>query len=503
MGRVTRLCAAALVTAAVSVLAFRPEPVAASFPGANGKLAFASNRDGNYEIYAMEPDASDQTRLTNDPAVDIAPAWSPDGRSLAFTSERDGNPEIYAMAADGSDVRRLTTDPAADSTPKWSADGKQIAFTSARAGDEDVFVMAADSGDPRRLTQAPGLDRSPAWSPSGGQIAFESGRDGNVEIYVMSADGGGQTRLTRSAASDVSPTWSPDGKRIAFASDRDGNFELYAMDADGSNQRRLTRNVAADLDPTWSPDGSQIAFTSRRDGNTEIYVMNADGSAQTRLTTNETEDTTADWQSVALPPPVVTGALFHAVWRESTLRGAVVVEGQVATPVAVRLALTQGGRVRASWRLELDAGPFAQALALPTTLLPGGYLLQVTPEASPGAYPPQTIPLELEAPREGVVRVAYASASPGGIPLRRFPFGTTVVFAQFRFAALPRPGAVLSVSWSRPGGRLAGPPRRKRAADLVVAFVRSRGNAPLPRGPWKCVIRAGPTVVKRLAFRIR
>src|SRR5687767_4151276 len=81
--------------------------VNAAFPGANGKIAFSSFRDGNQEIYVMNPDGSGQTRLTDNPADDGAPAWSPDGTKIAFTSNRDGNYEIY-----NDERRRLRSDPA-------------------------------------------------------------------------------------------------------------------------------------------------------------------------------------------------------------------------------------------------------------------------------------------------------------------------------------------------------------------------------------------------------
>ncbi|MEJ7862325.1 MAG: Calx-beta domain-containing protein, partial [Pyrinomonadaceae bacterium] len=209
----------------------------------SGKIAFTSVRDGNEEIYAMNADGSEQTRLTNNAAADGSPAFSPDGSKIAFASDRDGNAEIYVMNADGSGQTRLTNNAAGD-----------------------VY---------------------PAFSPDGSKIAFSSSRDGNFEIYVMNADGSGQTRLTNNAQTDYDPAFSPDGSKIAFTSARDGNDEIYVMNADGSGQTRLTNNAQTDYQPAFSPDGSKIAFASARDGgNAEIYVMNADGSGQTRLTNN-------------------------------------------------------------------------------------------------------------------------------------------------------------------------------------------------------------------------
>ena len=77
----------------------------AAFPGAKGKIAFATVRDGNAEIYVMNPDGSGQTNLTNNPAEDSTPAWSADGAKIAFARDRTGNSHIYAMNADGSEQR--------------------------------------------------------------------------------------------------------------------------------------------------------------------------------------------------------------------------------------------------------------------------------------------------------------------------------------------------------------------------------------------------------------
>src|SRR5207247_2169605 len=96
-----------------------------AFPGLNGKIVFVSDRDGgNLEIYVMNADGSNQTRLTNNPAVDREPAWSPDGTQIVFWSNRDGDREIYKMNADGSSQTRLTYNSASDRSPSWTSDGK-------------------------------------------------------------------------------------------------------------------------------------------------------------------------------------------------------------------------------------------------------------------------------------------------------------------------------------------------------------------------------------------
>jgi Tol biopolymer transport system component len=173
--------ATVLATVAALLLA---APASASFPGKNGKIAFGSFRDGNWDIWTMNPDGSAQTRLTTNLSVDLQPAWSPDGSKIAFLSQRDStgtecdhfdgticgvNNEIYVMNADGTGLRRLTDFPSGE--PAWSPDGLKIA-----CGGES--------------------------EPTGGGV------------FIANADGSGLTNLV--AAGGGGPVWSPDGKKIAF-----------------------------------------------------------------------------------------------------------------------------------------------------------------------------------------------------------------------------------------------------------------------------------------------
>jgi len=275
-----------------------------------GKIAFTSYRNGgnNAEIYVINADGTDETRLTNNPSIDYQPTWSPDGSKIAFSSNRDGNTEIYVMNADGTGQTRLTYDSSHDYYPAWSPDGSKIVFSHfVNDYSYEIYVMNADGTGQTRLTNNPSIDYQPTWSPDGSKIAFSSNRDGDTEIYVMNADGTGQTRLTDTVSENHGgecPTWSPNGSKIAFSSYFDGMSEIYVMNADGTGQTRLTNNPSSDYQPTWSPDGSKIAFSSNRLGITLIYVMNADGTGQTPLTYDSSREPTWSLGSITTAPDI-------------------------------------------------------------------------------------------------------------------------------------------------------------------------------------------------------
>lgn len=295
-------------TPAATATVTSPPP---STDSVSGLIAFYSERDGNAEIYTMHADGSGLQRLTDTPADDMTSDWSPDGTKLVFVSDRDDpnphkcfpkcNYEVYIMNADGSEQQRLTDTPAAEHHPVWSPNGSQIAFVSERDGNQEIYVMNADGSNPQRLTNNPAEDMRPSWSPGGKQMAFNSTRDGNWDIYVMQADGNEQRPLTTSPAWEFFPTWSPDGKYIAFfvcdPQCRPNKQDIYVVNADGSNVQRLTNTPSVvDEDPAWSPDGKHIVFQSDRDGNFEIYTMDADGGNAQRLTNNRGGDYWPAWQ---------------------------------------------------------------------------------------------------------------------------------------------------------------------------------------------------------------
>jgi TolB protein len=294
-------CLRATVAAAAAVCL-----VAASGCGGSGspgtEILFVSTRDGDYAVYGMNADGSDQGRLTDEqgdtstPAgttFQIDPDFSADGARIAFASARSGSLDVYVMDADGSDTRRLTTTRGNQSQPSWSPDGSRIAYQSDQDADH-IYLMSADGTGAHRVTNDPAPETEPAWSPDGRWIAYSRRLPGSEirELWLVRPDGSGRRRLTARAQSAYEPAWSPDGRTIAFASKPEtGRYEIFAVGVDGKRLRRITFSNEDAFEPAWSPDGKTIAFS--RGGS--IVTVDATGRHPTVLTGPETNDSSPDW----------------------------------------------------------------------------------------------------------------------------------------------------------------------------------------------------------------
>jgi TolB protein len=288
----------AALAIALSVAGCRGE-----FDPPEGRIAFVSKRDGDHEIYVMNSDGSEVSRLTNSPGPDQGPVWSPDGRRIAFESFRDGGKRIFVMNADGTAQTNVSHSLDSTAGVAWSPDGTQIAFTSlSTSRRQQIWIVNSDGSGGRPLT---GLEdeRSPTWSPDGRRIAFIAARgvvQGSVrfDLYVVNADGSGRSLLASLDDSVFNPAWSPDGKRVAFDGGLfDSHINIYTINADGTGLKALTDNepgsYRVDLSPRWSPNGKYILFDSPL-GGSATFVMDADGSNQRRLNTG-TPAFSASW----------------------------------------------------------------------------------------------------------------------------------------------------------------------------------------------------------------
>lgn len=173
-------------------------------------LAVVLSADGNAsEVYRVRPDGSNLVSLSKNRAIDVAPAWSPDGRRLAFVSDRTGAPQIYLMNADGSNQRRLSFQGSYNAHPAWSPDGRWIAYESRIGGQFDIWLIDPEGTVNVPLVQHPRSDETPSWAPNSRKLAFSSRRRGRADIYVIDVNGDNLRRLTQGAGDNTAPSWGP------------------------------------------------------------------------------------------------------------------------------------------------------------------------------------------------------------------------------------------------------------------------------------------------------
>ena len=235
------------------------------------------------------------------PAAVMVAGW----HKIVFVSSRDGTAEIYVMDADGANPTRLTNNGDYEGDPVFSPDGTKIAFEAFASTDYEIYVMNADGSGAANITNNAAEDRLPKWKPDGSRIAFQSNRDG-AAVYLMSPTGTNLVSLTPPTAGDYGPAWSPDGSKLVFSRNTGtpATSGLYVTDHfDGTHQSLLTQDATM---PAWSPEGDRIVFMTGRDFNPELYLMDADGSNHVRLTNDDAigaptyEDWFPDWQPAAV-----------------------------------------------------------------------------------------------------------------------------------------------------------------------------------------------------------
>ena len=230
------------------------------------KIAFTSNRHdrNNWDIYVMDVNGSNLTRLTATFGLDTEPVFSPSGTHIAFASERSGNLDIWVMEANGNNPVRITTNALEDIEPAYSPDGSLIAFSRVLSDHEkDLFVIDADGTDERQLTNVPGEDHDGTFSPSGTQLVITSERAGTNpfgDVFkIRLSDGGAVANLTSSLATGGGdPAWSPDGSQVAFFKSAlpilTAPQQLWVMSSNGTNHQRLDNEHdlgILNIHPNW------------------------------------------------------------------------------------------------------------------------------------------------------------------------------------------------------------------------------------------------------------
>jgi Tol biopolymer transport system component len=297
--RAAMKCRRSLWVAALGAMAIVcPSTVVTATNGDQGKIVFASDRTGSWQIYSMNPDGSDQVQIIDLAPTDddgLAPAISPDGHQIIFNYNSGLGPDLYVVNVDGTELQALTQDHQSF-FGRWSPDGKKIAFTTASSrGTAVIAVMRADGTGKRKiLTTDLWQSVAPIYTPDGKQIVFQSQIGGFVSaVWVMNSDGSHPHRLTAPALKGAASAVSPDGKHILLINNLNSPAALpnenFVMSLNGGGLKRLAplASFHHDLGANYSPDGDKVSLYTDRFSNDiteftygtfDIVTMNVDGT---------------------------------------------------------------------------------------------------------------------------------------------------------------------------------------------------------------------------------
>ena len=304
------------------------------------KILFTSARDGNYEIYSMNPDGSEKVNITQHRANDMSAVWSPTGEQILFVSDRDGNRffedrDLYLMNPNGSNVRRVFKRKieARRLSPAWSPDGKQIAYRHSDfnvGGTNGTYIATLGEQEEERI----GNYGSPAWSPDGTEIACRGIEATGSWLILFNVRTQKHERILpkKTLQFQAGPSWSAAGDKIAFTGnkhripailDRDlhnawaDKDTIFIVNRDGTGLKQL---IEEDGPAAWasalSPNGNEVLYTQRSIDDYQIFKLDVNSGVRMQLTHTD-RNMDADWFDPAYALPVSPQPkLLTTTWGE-------------------------------------------------------------------------------------------------------------------------------------------------------------------------------------------
>lgn len=217
------------------------------------KLVFTSYRHDNPDLYLIDFLKGRESRLSQRKGLNTGASWSADDRLLVLMQRYDERSQISIITADsGKLIRQVTDIPANQASPCWSPDNRQLALVSDRSGSPQIYILPADGNNWRRLTRKESYNASPDWSAANDKIVFSAKIDNLFQICSIRPDGSEHRQLTYARGDCESPCWSPNGRHVLFTKKINGFRQLMVMDDKGREMRQLTFDRMEKKSPAWS-----------------------------------------------------------------------------------------------------------------------------------------------------------------------------------------------------------------------------------------------------------
>ena len=283
------------------------------------KILFTAARDGNYEVYIMNPDGSEQVNLTQHRAQDLEAVWSPTGEKILFVSDRGGVRDLYLMDPDGTNVRRVFKSKIEEwrTKPTWAPDGKQFTYERVNRTQFTVWLYIATLGEQEEALLVEGT--SPSWSPDGTEIAcIVKGRLTFINVHTQNLK---QLLPKEATAWQRHPSWSVTGDKLAFAWNKKpwppilpGEHipnewldaeTIYIINRDGTGLQQLVEEAGPYAQyPALSPSGDEVIYTQEVNGFLQIFKVDVNTGIRTQLTHIGVRNLGGDWFDPVYALPV-------------------------------------------------------------------------------------------------------------------------------------------------------------------------------------------------------
>ncbi len=257
--------------------------------------------NGSSDIFAIDYDGENLTRLTSENTIVYSPALSPDAQDLLYVSYIEGRPNIYERNLRSGRTSLISGVEGLNVTPIYSPDGRKIVLARTAGDHTELFEFGRSPlCCMKRLTHTnAGETLNAAFSPGGDQLAITSSPLGNPQIYVMPAAGGAPQLISRYVFGErgyaTSPDWSPRGDRIAYQAWVENTFQVVTVNPNGGDRRVMTSS-GSNEDPSWAPDGRHLVFASAGRRGNSLLILDA-VSGQVRTLTSGQVDQLPDWSS--------------------------------------------------------------------------------------------------------------------------------------------------------------------------------------------------------------
>jgi Tol biopolymer transport system component len=242
------------------------------------RILYQSNRTGTWQLHIMDIATKQQTRITNDTFNNNLVEWSADNEWIAFVSDRDGNEEIYRMKVDGSGVERLTDDPARDIHPYFSPDGNRVLFNSTRGnGSLDVYRLTLMDRELERITTSGMEETCARYSPDMAHIVLLQNDEQSDDIMLMDVRDGSVKNISGTPAiTDGWPMFSADGQWVYYSTMATGQHSIHRIHINDSGDETLTKAAVGEEDGRAfiSSDGHMLIYNKRKGNSIDILSLN-------------------------------------------------------------------------------------------------------------------------------------------------------------------------------------------------------------------------------------